>query len=170
MKNLITCLVVTVLLGTAFASAETFNVYAMGNSFSPDSIIVAPGDTIRWIGVNNPPHTVTSGTSCKPDGLFHGELPDYDTSFYWDVPFDATDGEISYFCEPHCNAGMVGTITIFADCPADINGDGTVSVSDLLMLIGAWGDCDGCVEDIDGSGVVDVSDLLTVIAAWGPCE
>ena len=57
-----------------------------------------------------------------------------------------------------------------ADCVEDINGDGTVSVSDLLMLIGAWGDCDGCVEDIDGSGVVDVSDLLTVIAAWGDCE
>ena len=103
------------LLSTAFASAETFNVYAMGTSFNPDSIVVAPGDTIRWIGVNNPPHTVTSGTSCEADGLFHGELPDYDTSFYWDVPFDATDGEISYFCEPHCNAGMVGTITIFND-------------------------------------------------------
>jgi hypothetical protein len=45
-----------------------------------------------------------------------------------------------------------------------------VNVSDLLSLIAAWGDCNGCVEDIDGSGVVDVSDLLTVIAAWGACE
>jgi len=57
-----------------------------------------------------------------------------------------------------------------ADCVEDINGDGTVSVSDLLMLIGAWGTCDGCVEDIDDSGEVNVSDLLTVIAAWGDCE
>jgi len=57
-----------------------------------------------------------------------------------------------------------------ADCVEDINGDGTVSVSDLLMLIGAWGPCDGCVEDIDDSGEVNVSDLLTVIASWGDCE
>jgi len=57
-----------------------------------------------------------------------------------------------------------------ADCPADINGDGTVNVSDLLSLIAAWGPCDSCIEDIDGSGEVNVSDLLTVIGAWGPCE
>jgi hypothetical protein len=57
-----------------------------------------------------------------------------------------------------------------ADCLADINGDGTVNVSDLLALIGAWGPCDGCPEDLDNSGVVNVSDLLTVIGAWGACE
>jgi hypothetical protein len=56
-----------------------------------------------------------------------------------------------------------------ADCPADINGDGTVNVSDLLSLIAAWGPCDSCIEDIDGSGEVNVSDLLTVIGAWGAC-
>ena len=26
-------------------------------------------------------------------------------------------------------------------CPADITGDGTVNVTDLLLLLGAWGDC-----------------------------
>ena len=57
-----------------------------------------------------------------------------------------------------------------ASCPADVTGDGVVSVTDLLALIGAWGPCNGCSEDVDGSGVVDVSDLLTIIGAWGPCE
>ena len=28
-----------------------------------------------------------------------------------------------------------------AACPADISGDGTVNVTDLLLLLGAWGDC-----------------------------
>jgi hypothetical protein len=56
------------------------------------------------------------------------------------------------------------------DCASDLNGDGVVSVNDLLELIGNWGPCSGCDEDINGSGTVDVSDLLTLIADWGPCE
>jgi len=54
-------------------------------------------------------------------------------------------------------------------CPTDINGSGATDVSDLLMVIGAWGPCSGCPEDLDGSGTVDVTDLLMVIGAWGPC-
>jgi hypothetical protein len=54
-------------------------------------------------------------------------------------------------------------------CPADIDGNGSVSVVDLLAIIDSWGACSGCVEDIDGNGIVDVTDLLTVVGAWGPC-
>ncbi len=45
------------------------------------------------------------------------------------------------------------------DCPGDINGDGSVNVTDLLDVIGNWGD------------PYDVSDLLIVIGEWGnPCS
>ncbi len=54
-------------------------------------------------------------------------------------------------------------------CPADINGDGNVNVTDLLAVIGAWGACPGCPADINGDDVVNVTDLLAVIGAWGPC-
>jgi hypothetical protein len=54
-------------------------------------------------------------------------------------------------------------------CPADISGDGQVSVSDLLMAIGAWGPCLDCPEDLDANGQVDIADLLEFIAAWGLC-
>ena len=57
-----------------------------------------------------------------------------------------------------------------SDCPTDLDGNGSTDVSDLLMIISAWGPCSGCVEDIDGNDVVDVSDLLALIAAWGACE
>ena len=30
----------------------------------------------------------------------------------------------------------------------------------------ALGSCDGCVEDLDGDGVVGVSDLLVFIGNW----
>ena len=49
----------------------------------------------------------------------------------------------------------------------DINCDGAVDVTDLLLVIGAWGDCDGCSEDIDGDHQVAVTELLQVIADWG---
>ena len=60
------------------------------------------------------------------------------------------------------------TTEVVVDCPADIDGDGTVAVNDLLALIAAWGSPDASL-DLDGSGVVDVGDLLVVIAAWGAC-
>jgi hypothetical protein len=59
-------------------------------------------------------------------------------------------------------------VAVTPTCPADINGDNTVDVLDLLMLLAAWAATSG-PEDINGDGLVDVLDLLEVIAAWGPC-
>jgi probable HAF family extracellular repeat protein len=56
----------------------------------------------------------------------------------------------------------------------DLNGDGHVDVSDLLLLLAAWGTCPAgsspappCPADFNGDGVVDVSDLLILLANWG---
>jgi len=62
-----------------------------------------------------------------------------------------------------------------ADCVEDVDGDGIVAVSDVLMIIGSWGDCgDGTFRptgDIaplpNGDCCVDVVDILAVIGAWG---
>ncbi len=64
--------------------------------------------------------------------------------------------------------GYIDMTPIVISCPADVNGDNAVNVSDLLATIGNWGGSgDG---DVDGSGVVDVSDLLTIVGSWGPCS
>jgi len=52
-------------------------------------------------------------------------------------------------------------------CPADLDGDSTVSTSDLLELFAQWGTSGPA--DLDDSGVVDTSDLLELFANWGPC-
>lgn len=80
-------------------------------------------------------------------------------------------------------ADIVGNTSEFSACQivtgsktraADINQDGVVNVTDLLIVINAWGPCppspDPCLADIvpaDGDLVVNVSDLLQVISDWG---
>ncbi len=42
-------------------------------------------------------------------------------------------------------------------CPLDLDGDGTVGISDLLALLAGWG------------SPWTIGDLLDLLAAWGPC-
>jgi glucose/arabinose dehydrogenase len=54
---------------------------------------------------------------------------------------------------------------------ADITGDGSVDVADLIQLIVGWGPCPpapaSCPADINGSGSVDPLDLQVLIFNWG---
>jgi lysyl endopeptidase len=54
-------------------------------------------------------------------------------------------------------------------CPTDIDGNGVTDVSDLLEIVGQWGNTGSSDADIDGDGVVGVGDLLAVIDGWGSC-
>ena len=52
----------------------------------------------------------------------------------------------------------------------DLDGDGTVGASDLLILLASWGpcgDCGDCIADLDGNCTVGASDLLILLANWG---
>ena len=56
-------------------------------------------------------------------------------------------------------------------CSADLDGNGSVDIDDLLAFISAWGPCtSACPADFDGNGEVAIDDLLILISAWGPCE
>ncbi len=65
-------------------------------------------------------------------------------------------------------SGVMAVTPVGVFCPADLDGDGAVSVDDLLQLIGGWNGSGA--GDLDGDGVVGVNDLLELLAAWGPCE
>jgi len=63
--------------------------------------------------------------------------------------------------------GYMDITPISNPCPADVNGDGLVNVSDVLAVIGNWG---GIGEgDVNGDNIVNVTDLLEVVSAWGNC-
>jgi len=67
------------------------------------------------------------------------------------------------------NVNPDGTLGL-PNVPGDIDGDGTVGVSDLLILLGEWGPCDdpdNCPADLDNNNSVGVNDLLTLLSNWG---
>ncbi len=144
-----------------------------------------PGDTIEewvfdefgsWSQWNQPLHALGNGSS----QLIAGK-----TYWLWTIADDTT---WTMWCLN--DIGDVGKHTLrregedwlpvgnetrsvfridFADpCPADITGDGTVDVLDLLEVLSQWGTAG--TADITGDGIVDVLDLLEVLSAWGPCE
>ncbi len=48
----------------------------------------------------------------------------------------------------------------------DVNGDGLIDFEDILLLLAAWGPCQGCPEDLNDDGSVDFADILIVLANW----
>ncbi len=68
--------------------------------------------------------------------------------------------------------GILDPCTIpLGNCANDIDGNGTVGVSDILAVIDNWGvSGDGTfrpIGDVDNSCNVDVSDLLQLVGEWG---
>ncbi|MCH8153138.1 MAG: hypothetical protein IH830_12305 [Planctomycetes bacterium] len=61
------------------------------------------------------------------------------------------------------------TFVVAGPCPADLDGDSSVGILDLLALLAAWGTDPVGPPDLDGDGTVGILDLLTLLANWGPC-
>jgi hypothetical protein len=63
---------------------------------------------------------------------------------------------------------------VLADCPADVDGSGSVDSDDLVMVVLAWGPCPAppkpCPADTNDDGDVNADDLVAVVLAWGPCK
>jgi hypothetical protein len=84
----------------------------------------------------------------------------------------ASPGDLVELC---VTASLLDGGTIEAcDCvwivpPHDLNSNGVVGATDLLILLGAWSSNPDGPPDFDGDGTVAVSDLMSLIANWGPC-
>lgn len=127
-------------------------------------------DGVNWVNVETvgPAGPETSG------GWFANEfrVGDFvDLSDSVQVRFVASDEGEGSLVEAAIDAFNVQEIDCeTADpCPADLTGDGSVDVLDLLDVLSAWGACEDCPGDLTGDGQVDVLDLLEVLGAWGAC-
>lgn len=67
-----------------------------------------------------------------------------------------------------------GTNNFISDnctCFGDVNQDGDVNVSDILLIVSHWGPCSGdCPTDVNFDNYTNVTDLLLTVGQWGPCE
>ena len=54
------------------------------------------------------------------------------------------------------------------ECPSDVTGDARVDVEDILAIIAAFGQSDPD-RDVDGDGIVGITDLLLVLENWNDC-
>ena len=66
---------------------------------------------------------------------------------------------------------LIPTESLRADCPADLDGSGAVSGSDLGLFLAEWGALGG-PADFNDDGIVDGADMGTLLSSWGlcPCE
>ncbi len=93
------------------------------------------------------------------------------------LPLDL-DGNPRFVDDPKTKDTGVGTPPIVdmgafefqAGVLGDLDGDGAVGTTDLLILLGAWGpcgDCNDCVADLDDDCTVGTTDLLLLLGNWG---
>lgn len=84
------------------------------------------------------------------------------------VRFTACDCPQDSGTEAGIDAFVVDVLSC-TPCTYDLDGDGVVTVTDLLQLLGQWGQDPGGPPDFDGDGMVGVIDLLGLLGAWGSC-
>ncbi len=158
---------------TRWVSAEADHVYKMLAVSSDDTSVLYAGSE-----PDNPPDFVTSISA--DDGSVEWSvplrpmIPYNDEEIVWsEEAVYSPDGATAYFTTWTDNNARVPALWAVAageGGPGDLDGDGTVSVADLLALLAAWGDCPGppeqCPADLDGDGNAGVTDLLILLGHW----
>ena len=85
---------------------EEVTVRMEDNFFAPANITVEPGTTVTWVQSGNNPHTTTSYDGLWDSGMIEGGSGGT-FSFTFEEP-----GTYDYFCIPHEDLGMVGSVTV----------------------------------------------------------
>ena len=86
--------------------AQNVTVMMEDNYFEPASVTVPAGSTVTWVHNGNNPHTTTSYDGLWDSGIIPGGSGGT-FSFTFNEP-----GTYEYFCIPHEDQGMVGTVTV----------------------------------------------------------
>ena len=88
-------------------------------SFSPDTVSINVGDTVRWT-FGSSGHNVVSGNPCTPDNKFCSPgnancstTPTSGGGAIYTRTFDQA-GTFPYFCSPHCFNDMTGVVIVAA--------------------------------------------------------
>ena len=91
---------------SALAQDQEVTVRMEDNFFDPANITVEPGTTVTWVQSGNNPHTTTSYDGLWDSGMIEGGSGGT-FSFTFEEP-----GTFDYFCIPHEQLGMIGSVTV----------------------------------------------------------
>jgi plastocyanin len=91
---------------SALAQDQEVTVRMEDNFFDPANITVEPGTTVTWVQSGNNPHTTTSYDGLWDSGMIEGGSGGT-FSFTFEEP-----GTYDYFCIPHEDLGMIGSVTV----------------------------------------------------------
>jgi plastocyanin len=112
MRRLLQLATVSLVALLAFAPAawaqgqEEVTVRMEDNFFAPANITVEPGTTVTWVQSGDNPHTTTSY-----DGLWDSGMIEGGSGGTFSFTFEES-GTYDYFCIPHEDLGMVGSVTV----------------------------------------------------------
>jgi len=134
--------------------------------FDPDSITIAPGDTIEWVNSGSVGHSVTAYEDGIPGEAAYFASGGFDSEDAaredWQGPQEGNvpggesyshtfevEGTYEYFCIPHEGAGMVGEIQVSSDAGQGGGGGGgvpripdsakTIGIASVVALFGTLG-------------------------------
>jgi len=125
------------------ATAATFNVSVVDNSFSPSVVTIDVGDTVRWTnasGGNSHDVTADDNSFSNPEGT----VP----SFTYSRTFNSVD-DIRYYCTRHGSTGgggMSGRVVVVESAMVPPMADFTSSCTDL--------DCNFTDQSSDSDGTI----------------
>jgi plastocyanin len=117
-------LMLSTLAPAAWAQGQEVTVGMEDNFFDKAEITVEPGTTVTWVQRGQYGHTTTSYDGLWDSGLIEGGT-DGTYSYTFEEP-----GTYEYFCRPHEEMGMVGTVTVSgASASASASASATASAS-----------------------------------------
>lgn len=102
----VSVLMLSALAPAAWAQGDEVTVGMEDNFFDQANITVEPGTTVTWVQRGQYGHTTTSYDGLWDSGLIEGNT-DGTFSFTFEEP-----GVYEYFCGPHEDVGMIGTVTV----------------------------------------------------------
>ncbi len=125
-----------------------------------------------WYSTTGSAPWTTIAMNLPPGSGLVGSIHTYD----WTVP-DVVDETVwvrvrmdNYATDYNDVSNASFSIVPPPPCPADLDGDGEVRVSDLIILLAAWGPVPTPdPPDFDGDGEVRVPDLIFLLGQWGAC-
>ncbi len=91
---------------SAWAQGKEVTVRMEDNFFDPANITIEPGTTVTWVQSGDNPHTTTSYDGLWDSGMIEGGSGGT-FSFTFEEP-----GTYDYFCIPHEDLGMIGSVTV----------------------------------------------------------